>query len=212
VDAAYKLYEGATDSDMESGLLSLPGHSSHNKGMAIDSMFYTPEGYEVDVGAHFDHLDMEVNHRHYRGSRISKTALENRRLREALFLRAAFARGVLLAPLRAEFWHDQMPENREDLWRVLESAARCIGLDLLSKEDENLRRNNRAAFAEKWERWSYADFLSHWRQFFKGREELLQAALGTKLPPEKDCLQCYHGNFNPVYDANLRTSGKHLTD
>jgi len=210
VEGAYNLYMNAADSDMTSGLLSLPGHSSHNKGMAIDSMMMDKSGREVDVGAHFDHLDMAV------GSRlcetISDTAKRNRTLRETAFLRAGFANGIIMAPLRSEFWHDQLPENREDLWRVLESAARCMGMRLLTKEDEILRKQNRAGFEEKWERWSYADFLAEWQKLFRGHEAKLKELFGVTSPPPKEKIEFYHGNYNPVYDSDLRASGKHLTD
>lgn len=210
VDAAYKLYLNAADSDMESGLLSLPGRSSHNKGMAIDSMMMDASGQEIDVGAHFDHLDMEVDSRLC--ETISHTARRNRMVRETAFMRAGFANGVIMAPLRSEFWHDQLPENREDLWRVLDSAARCLGLRLLSEEDEKLRKQNRAVFREKWERWNYTDFLARWEKLFRGREETLKELFGASSPPAHEKIEFYHGNYHPVYDGTLIAGGKHLTE
>ena len=201
VDGAYNLYLNAHDSDMSSGLLSLPGRSSHNKGLAIDSMMVEKSGREVDVGAHFDHLDMAVASRLC--DSISETAKRNRVLRESAFMRAGFAHGILIAPLRAEFWHDQLPENREDLWRVLESAARCMGMELLTAEDELLRKQNRAAFEEKWERWSYADFLAEWQKLFRGHEAKLKELFGVTSPPPQEKIEFYHGNYHPVYDKQL---------
>jgi len=209
IDGAYQLYLNAAESDMSSGLLSLPGRSSHNKGMAIDSMMMDKSGREVDVGAHFDHLDMAINSRLC--DSISDTAKRNRTLREAAFLRAGFARGIILAPLRTEFWHDQLPENCKDLWRVLESVARCVGITLLSQEDEILRKQNRAAFEEKWERWSYADFLAQWQTLFRGHEAKLRELFGVIIPPSQERIEFYHGNYNHIYDADLRAAGKHLT-
>jgi D-alanyl-D-alanine dipeptidase len=209
VEGAYNLYLHAPPSDMESGLLSLPGRSAHNKGLAIDSMFYDRSGCEIDMGGHFDHLDMATNSRTYNGDGISEAARCNRLLREAAFLRSAFSQGLLIAPLRTEFWDDRLPENRADLWRVLDSAARCLGLSLLTPQDESLRKTDRTAFAKKWERWSYGDFLARWQATFKGREAALQQLLGAPPPQEKP--EFYHGNYHPIYDRDLRESGKHLT-
>jgi len=209
IEGAYNLYVKAQDSDMESGLLSLPGRSSHNKGMAIDSMMMDKFGCEVDMGARFDHLDMTVNSRLC--DKISSTAKRNRILRETAFMRASFAHRILGAPLRSEFWHDQLPENREDLWRVLEAAARCIGMHLLTEEDERLRKQNRAAFEEKWERWSYTDFLAHWQNFFGSQEANLKELFGAILPPLEEKIEFYHGNYHHIYDSALQSSGKNLT-
>ncbi|MDE3037581.1 MAG: hypothetical protein KGJ21_03900, partial [Pseudomonadota bacterium] len=203
VNGAYNLYLKAQDSDMESGLLSLPGQSAHNKGLACDSMMLDADGHEVDMGVHFDHLDMAINSRLCAGSAISEAAKKNRLIREAAFLRSAFAQGLLIAPLRNEFWDDRLPENREDLWRVLDSAARCIGIRLLTEEDERLRKKDRAAFADRWERWSYADFLSHWRHIFRGHEKKLREILGTVTPPLTEKPEFYHGNYQPVYDEQI---------
>jgi hypothetical protein len=202
IDGAYKLYLHAHDSDMESRLLSLPGQSAHNKGMAVDSMMSDAMGREIDMGGHFDHLDMSTNGRTYGGDNISDLAKKCRLIREAAFLRSAFLQGLLIAPLRNEFWDDRLPENREDLWRVLDSAARSIGLTLLSPEDEKLRRENRKAFCEKWERWSYADFLARWAETFRGHESALEKMLGVTSPPLKEKPEFYHGNYNPIYDSS----------
>ena len=203
VDGAYNLYLHAADSDMESGLLSLPGRSAHNKGMAVDSMMMDKNGREVDMGGHFDHLDMSSNGRDYTGDAITPAAVENRRIREAAFLRAAFAQGLLIAPLRNEFWDDRLPENREDLWRVLDSAARACGMSLLTPQDNALRKSDRAAFAAKWERWDYADFLTHWHHFFKGHEAELMKNIGVLTPPREEKPEFYHGNYHPIYEEKL---------
>lgn len=211
VEGAYNLYLYAPSSDMECGLLSMPGLSAHNKAMAVDSMFYDAAGNEVDMGAHFDHLDMAVNSRLYDGDAISAAAKKNRRVREAAFLRAAFAQECLVAPLRSEFWDDRLPENRADLWRVIDSAARVIGIKLLSEEDEKLRKKDRAAFKQKWESWNYEDFLEQWKETFAGHELLLEEKLGTVMPPTLEKPEFYHGNYHPIYDASLMASGKNIT-
>jgi D-alanyl-D-alanine dipeptidase len=201
VDGAYNLYLHAHDNDMSSGLLSLPGTSAHNKGLAVDSMMLDEDGLEVDMGGHFDHLDMSTNGRNCNS--ISAEAIENRRIREAAFLRGAFSQGLLVAPLRGEFWDDRLPENREDLWRVMDSAARVIGLCLLTSEDDALRKKDRGAFAAKWESWSYAQFLERWQTFFAGHEEKLVQELGTALPPTEEKPEFYHGNYHPIYESAM---------
>ncbi|NBX04056.1 MAG: hypothetical protein EBR02_08390 [Alphaproteobacteria bacterium] len=212
VEGAYNLYIQAQDSDMDSGLLSMPGTSAHNKGLAVDSMMYFDSGREVPMGGHFDHLNMSTNGRYYIGSAVSAEAIENRRIREAAFLRSAFSQGLLIAPLRNEFWDDRLPENREDLWRVLDSAARAIGRSLLTFEDEALRTSHREIFAEKWENWDYDQFLYRWRQFFAKHENELERTIGAVMPPLIEKTEFYHGNYHPIYDEHLRKSGKHQTD
>jgi D-alanyl-D-alanine dipeptidase len=211
VEGAYKLYQLATDEDIEAGLLALPGYSAHNKGLAVDSMMVDAHGHEVAMGGHFDHLDMETNSRAYTGDKINPNAKQNRLIREAAFLRTALTQGLLIAPLRSEFWDDRLPENRADLWRVLDSAARVMGITYYTPEDAALRKANRALWQEKWERWSYQDFLQKWQECFRGREGELEDLLGTAMPPPNEKPEFYHGNFHPIYDRDLRASGKHLT-
>ncbi len=212
MDGAYKLYCFAPESDIATGLLALPGQSAHNKGLAVDSMMEDLNGNEVDMGGHFDHLDMDTNSRVYAGYAISMTAKQNRLIREAAFLRGAFSQNLLVAPLRTEFWDDRLPENREDLWRIIDSAGRCLGITLLTPEDIQLRKTNRSAFHEKWENWSYSDFLSKWRETFRGRETDLIKQFGIATPPVRERVEFYHGNYKPLYDRHLKASGKNLTD
>jgi D-alanyl-D-alanine dipeptidase len=212
MEGAYKLYLQAHDSDLASGLLALPGQSAHNKGLAVDSMMLDENGSEVDMGGHFDHLDMESNSRLYSGDKISETAKQNRLVREAAFLYSAFTQGLLIAPLRNEFWDDRLPENRADLWRVLDSAARCMGISLLSPTDEMLRKTKRQAFAEAWEQWSYKDFLAKWDEVFAGSAQEVKKLFGVRHPPKTEKAEFYHGNYQPIYDRDLRESGKHLTE
>lgn len=211
VEGAFNLYNFATDQDIESGLLALPGQSAHNKGLAVDSMMEDADGNEIDMGGHFDHLDMETNSRTYAGDKVSAAAKRNRLTREAAFLRGALTQGLLVAPLRNEFWDDRLPENRADLWRVLDSAARCLGIHVLAEEDEWARKNDRTAFRMKWEDWSYQDFLDRWREIFAGQDTRLKEIFGVTSPPEKEKAAFYHGNYHPLYDRDLKRSGKHLT-
>lgn len=185
VDGAFRIYNLASDEDLASGILAMPAKSAHNKAMAVDSMMMGSEGREIEMGGHFDHLDMSTNMRYYNGDRISDSAKKNRIIREAAFLRAAFSNGLLIAPLRNEFWDDRLPENREDLWRVLDSAARCIGLEYTAKNKES---------------WNYYDFLENWQKIFAGHEEKLIQSIGHTTPPLEEKPEFYHGNYNPIYD------------
>jgi hypothetical protein len=188
VDGAFRLYNFATDADIEAKLLAMPGQSAHNKGLAVDSMMVDENDVEIDMGGHFDHLDMSTNMRYYSGNKISETAKKNRLIREAAFLRGAFANGLLIAPLRGEFWDDRLPENREDLWRVLDSAARVIGLKYTIENKEN---------------WNYFDFLENWLRVFKGHEQKLEVTIGCAMPPLTEKPEFYHGNYHPIYDIEL---------
>ena len=188
VDGAFKIYNFATDADLASNILAMPAKSAHNKGLAVDSMMIDEKACEIDMGGHFDHLDMSTNMRHYAGDKISQTAKKNRLIREAAFLRSAFSQELLIAPLRNEFWDDRLPENREDLWRVLDSAARCIGLEYS---------------VENKEKWSYADFLTNWQKVFSGHEKKLKETIGYTMPPLTEKAEFYHGNYHPIYDADL---------
>lgn len=199
VEGAFKLYNFATDDDLKAGLLAMPGYSAHNKGLAVDSMMVDAQDKEIDMGGHFDHLDMTTNMRNYDGGKISTAAKQNRLIREAAFLRSAFAQGLLIAPLRSEFWDDRLPENREDLWRVLDSAARVCSV--------NFPLDRKA-----YEQWSYADFLENWNRIFAGHEETLEEKIGVTTPPTQETFEMYHGNYHPIYCKQLRTFGKHLTD
>ena len=199
VEGAFALYNFATDADLAAGLLALPGQSAHNKGLAVDSMMLDAQDVEVDMGGHFDHVDMSTNGRHYTGNQISEAAKKNRLIREAAFLRSAFSQSLLIAPLRSEFWDDRPPENRADLWRVLDSAARVAGVPFTVNREAH-------------ERWNYADFLANWQKTFRGYEEKLEAAIGHIMPPLEEKFEFYHGNYHPIYDRNLRKIGKHLTE
>lgn len=212
VEAAFLLWRLSDPQWLADGLLARPGASAHNKGMAVDWMMTdAATGDEIDMGGHFDHSDMESNHRLYAGPKISAAARKHRLIREQAVQRAALGRGILIAPLRNEFWDDRFPENREDLWRVLESVARCLGVALLSAEDEAMRVQDRSAFAAKWEDWDYDRFVREWQATFKGREQDLQAMLGAAEPPSEQGV-VYHGAYAPLYDRALRAHGKHLAN
>ena len=185
VNGAFRLYNFASDEDIASNILALPAKSAHNKGLAVDSMMLDKNGCEIEMGGHFDHLDMSTNMRNYEGNKISPLAKKNRLIREAAFLRSAFSLGLLIAPLRSEFWDDRLPENRQDLWRVLDSTARVVGATPILTNKEN---------------WKYEDFLENWQKTFTGHEEKLQEIIGCTMPPLTEKLEFYHGNYNPIYE------------
>lgn len=188
VDGAFNIYNLATNADLASGILAMPGQSAHNKGLAVDSMMIDENDCEIEMGGHFDHLDMSTNMRHYKGDKISEEAQKNRIIREAAFLRSAFSQNLLIAPLRNEFWDDRLPENREDLWRVLDSAARCIGIEYSIENKTS---------------WNYQDFLTNWQKVFSGHEDKLMETIGCTMPPLEEKPEFYHGNYHPIYDSQL---------
>jgi D-alanyl-D-alanine dipeptidase len=182
VEAAFLLYHNAKPEWLQAGLLAAPGASAHNRGLAVDSKLVDSAGREIEEGGHFDHLDMETNRRDYAGSGISAQAKENRLTRERAFQRASLKHGTLIAPLKSEFWDDRMPGSEKDLWRVMESVARCIGTPAPSQKAED-----------------YATFRAQWKSL---DQEKLAQMLGTQTPPpEKNFL--FHERFNPIYDRYL---------
>lgn len=238
MEAGY-LLAAANLKSLEIGLLAKPGNSAHNKGLALDCMAYSKStGKELDMGAHFDHFGMKLNHRNTQagsgteadGSAFTLTAqqYENRLIMERAFQKAALKKGMLIAPLREEFWDFRVPETRLDLWRVMESVARCIddspGKALLNRiagtvNDINMKlreankaaREGRADDAQKlrmqvnatYNFASYDDFKAKWAEIFKDQEAKLQEVLGVSAPPETEANVVYHGVYHPIYDRDL---------
>ncbi len=216
VNGAYNAYRNAADSDLQEGLLSQPGLSAHNKGMAADVVMFDSTGKLVNMGGNFDHLDMKTNGR--ANKNLPADIIENRLKREIAYQHAALSRGRLFAPLRNEFWDERFPENEADHWRVLDSIARCMGKDMLSQEDVRNMRSpkgspERAAFHKKWELMSYAQFTQKWNELFDEKElrQTFDLDASITLPPARSTA-IYHGDFNPLYDRDLMASGKNITD
>lgn len=202
MEAAEALAESRPDL-VASGLLSSPGTSAHQRGMAIDSTHYTQTGIEVDMGGHFDHTDMEIVHRNYSGNRISDAAKRHRVIRECAYQRAALQHGLALAPLRKEYWDDRFPEYTADLWRVLESIGRCCGISVLFNADEQLIDSHHTLLLEApRETWAYAHFAQAWEYVFSQHKEALVTLLGTAAPPPEHSI-IYHGNYASVWNRDL---------
>ncbi len=196
---------------VKSGLLAKPGKSAHNKAMAVDATQIDAKGQEVDMGGHFDHTNMETNSRVYAGDRITEQAKENRLERERAFQRAAFKHGRLLAPLRSEFWDDRFPENEADLWRVLESVARCCNIVVSYDEEEKMlnEKGKPISFVPR-ENWKYNDFCGAWKILFGNHHDALKIHLGIEpAPPAIDDV-IYHGIYDTVYDRDLPPNFKQL--
>lgn len=182
MEAGYLLYCGAKDEWLQDKLLAPPGKSAHNRALAVDCMLFDANEREVDMGVHFDHTDMKLNRRDYSGTEISEAAKANRLTRERAFLRAALNRDTLVMPLNAEFWHDQVPGSAEDLWRVMESTCRSIGI---------------AAPLEKAH--DYAAFAAQWKAL---DQKKMQAVFGDVALPAADKIM-YHECLKPIYDRDL---------
>lgn len=202
------------------GLLARPGKSAHNKGQAFDCVIGEADGTLLDMRDEFDHADLAsptplaTVHRNYgthAGDAITPAQYENRLLLERAFMRAALANDRLIAPLREEFWDFRFPEERLDLWRIMESAARCTGDRPLLKQvaavvdDVNtlLRTGKRAEALEKYEFNNYESFKAKWAEVFAGKEALLMQHLGRATPPPTEEKILYHGLYNPLYDRDL---------
>lgn len=186
MEGGYLLYRNAQDQWLQDGLLSAPGKSAHNRGLAADTALFDDHGREIDMGAHFDHADMKINNRTYSGNEISESAKENRLIRERAVMAAALKRGTVAMPLREEFWHDQVPGTPEDLWRVIESICRCIGQTPPQKAE-------RAR--------TYEAFAAQWKTLDKGK---LSATFGDAAlkPPAAEHIT-YHEKLKPIYDREL---------
>lgn len=212
VDATY-LLAAANPLALENRLLALPGRSAHNKGMAVDLtlVYEGPHGWcDVDMLGHIDHADMVTNHRNY--DALSDVQRHNRLYLEQVMLRGAFASGMLLAPLREEFWDFRFPEDGLDLWRVLEAVARAAGVDeawsYCSAQIDAIHTLLRAGQkTEAYTQFSLDDagFASKCDQLFATPEarDKLQTTLHTTPETLAELAKIYHGGVGLVFDAIL---------
>lgn len=187
VDAQIAMLE-SKDTDpvwYEKNMLSKPGSGAHPKGMAIDLMAIDECGREIDMGTAFDSHDAASA----RNAVLPEPVESNRMIVEKSLMRAAFQRGLLLAPLRSEHWDYRVPEDIEDGWRVLESLCRISRIPF----DKTLEGK---AFQD------YRAFRDAWHTLFDGREKQLLGAIGTCAPPA-ETLILYHGDYLPLCDADL---------
>ncbi len=182
MEGTFLLYETTPEAWLAAGLLAPPGKSAHNRALAVDSMQFDKEGREVEMGGHFDHTDMESNHRNYAGPKVSVTARANRLTRERAIMRAALKNRTLIAPLREEFWDDRVPGSEKDLWRVMESICRVTGQPIPTERAQDYQ-----AFAVQW---------------YSLDQAKLQDALGTSELPAADKI-VYHERLKPIYDREL---------
>jgi hypothetical protein len=185
MEGGYIMYHNAKAEWLQDGLLSTPGRSAHQRALAVDSMMFDKDGREVDMGGHFDHVNMTTNHRNYSGDAITPQAKQNRLLREQAMMRASLHHGTVIAPLREEFWDDRVPGSEKDLWRVMESICRCIG-----QPAPEVRADNYTIFARQWENYlDKAKLLATFGDF----------ALHAPTPERI----LYHENLKPIFDHEL---------
>ena len=195
MEAAYVLYQSAKPEwlgfDAQGNktlpaLLSEPGASAHNRAFAVDSVLVDAKGREIE---RFDNTDMTISHRDYAGNGITALQRQARRIKECAFQRAALANGLLLAPLMSEYWDDRLPGSAADLWRVIRSLCRCLGLPAPAQKAMD-----------------YETFCGQWREL---GEDRLHAAFGEAAlaPPPYDAI-LFHESFNVIYDAQLPSPWK----
>lgn len=210
IEANWLMYRDMHPEDRASGLLAKPGTSAHNRALAVDSMFFDQTGCEVNMGGHFDHSDMTSNHRNYDAELITPEQTQNRRLREVGFQRAALRYGTLIAPLREEFWDDRMPGSPADLWRVLESVARCIRVNA-ADEVEILKQKCKGLSSPAQAEEAYGHFTVMWKELFTPHAEAMGRILGADAdtPPALDSFT-FHEWFNVLYDRDLKAHNLHL--
>lgn len=213
MEAGYLAYMNAHPDDRASKLLSAPGTSAHNRALAADCMCFHTDGREIDMGGHFDHSDMVTNHRNYQGAKVNAQQQQHRIWRESGFQRAALRCGTLIAPLREEFWDDRVPGSPADLWRVLESVARCLNIELHRDSRIVLLKDKLAPLTSPTQAaGAYALFATAWADLFAAHANLLHDILRADAntpPPLENFL--FHEWLNPIYDRDLRPFNLHLT-
>ncbi len=182
MEGHHKLYELTPQHIIDSGMLSKPGRSAHNRAMAIDWMaFDAASGEEIPMGGHFDCPDMKLVHR--TNTEISPIWIKNRRLREIAIQRAALSLGTIIAPLREEFWDDRMLGSEADFWRAIESIARCLDVP---------------APAEK-----AKDYVIFKAQFEAFDPHTIEQVFGEAYETPKLEHIVFHEQFRPIYSAEL---------
>lgn len=176
VDSARTMYDNADPKWLADGLLAAPGESAHNRALAADFSVMDAEGREFE---RFDNLDMSVNHRDYAGQPPYR--LETERAMQ----RAAIAHGVALAPLAKEYWDYRVPGSEADLWRVINSLARCTGQAAPATQAKD-----------------YPAFASQWRSL--NAEGKLAEAFGseTAQPPAYENI-FFHEKLKNISDDDL---------
>lgn len=214
VDATFAL-ASANPEAIETRLLALPGKSAHNKGMAVDltlAYWNVEEGCwrEADMRGHMDHPDMTTNHRNYKT--LTPGQQHNRLQLERVMLRAALTQGILLAPLREEFWDFRFPEDGLDFWRVLESVARILNhqsaqqicAEAITHIHQMLREGHRAAAYEAYDM-TMEDFARVWLEMFDSEttKHAIKEMLGINSSEIFRLDAVLHSSVNVIYDADL---------
>ncbi len=217
VNATYAL-AAANPEAIENKLLAMPGRSAHNKGMAVDlTLVYWSEAHEcwmdADMLGHMDHPDMQTNHRNFQT--ISAIQAHNRLELERIMLRSAFTQGMLLAPLREEFWDFRFPEDGLDIWRVLESVARVCGLSQAMQTTAEAIAHIRELFmagkrAEAYDAYEVTmeDLPRLWKELFSDAASIaaINAKLGLDVADIAALRGVFHGQVNVIYDEDLHAS------
>lgn len=97
-------------------LLSPPGVGAHPRGMAIDVTLADENGDEIDMGTPFDYLttDPRDNPAARDYMNLPAQALENRKILQDVFQRAAMDLKTEIWPINAEWWDFRFPRTITD--------------------------------------------------------------------------------------------------
>lgn len=183
---------------VESGLLARAGNSAHNRAMAVDLAPFNANRIAIPMGGFFDSEDMTRNHRNYRGNLMTIAEYDNRIIFESAMQRAAYQCETLIAPLQSEFWDFRFPGSHHDLWRILESIARCIG------QQQNAVTQEYKTAIESSDSIARAHelFCGYWDRDFIPHAEQLAGLLGGHTPPSMNSW-VFHESYENVWDRDL---------
>ena len=127
----------------EPRLLAPPGKGGHPFGMAIDVGPLDDNGYKIDMGTPFDHMD-EKSARDYED--FNQEILDNRKKLEAAFVESAKALGFPFLPLPSEWWDFRFPPDYTSQFKPLSDADLPPQMQMTCKIDNRMENFNDAHF------------------------------------------------------------------
>lgn len=117
-------------------LLAPPGAGGHPRAMAIDVCARdNNKGVEIDMGTPFDHLEKEAA-RDYMD--FPDNILNNRKILEEAFIKAASAFGLAFTPYQAEWWDFRFPHDYFNDYEALSDADLPPQMQMTHKVNNNI--------------------------------------------------------------------------